>query len=163
MEHIFGFCKTLKKITKSLESHLTFKTANLQDIILTTIASDINVTINNLYLNVPILIPNTQTQVLFNESVMNNYTITFVSWFTERKTSSDGRKIQVAIGSALHIILPKNLIGVSHTQSRIGVPNMANNIAIFDTNHVTNYFVEINRARYPRHSVSTNFEKKVHI
>ena len=34
LEHIFGFGKTFKKIAKSLGFHLTFKTANPQDIIL---------------------------------------------------------------------------------------------------------------------------------
>ena len=32
LEHIFGFCKTFKKITKNLGFHLIFKTADLQDI-----------------------------------------------------------------------------------------------------------------------------------
>ena len=91
LEHIFGFCKTFKKITKNLGFHLKFKMNDLQDIIFTTLANDINVTINSLYLFVPILIPNTQTQVMFNEVIMNNYTITFGSWYTERKISNDGR------------------------------------------------------------------------
>ena len=99
-EHIFGFCKTFKKITKNLGFRLKFKMNDLQDIIFTTIADDINVTINSLYLFVPILIPNSQTQVMFNEAIMNNYTITFDSWYTERKISNDGRELQVDIGSA---------------------------------------------------------------
>ena len=33
LERIFGFCKTFKKITKNLGVHITFKTANLQDIL----------------------------------------------------------------------------------------------------------------------------------
>ena len=47
VEHIFGFCK---KVTKNLGFRITFKTANLQDIIYTTIAAgtQINVTINSL-------------------------------------------------------------------------------------------------------------------
>ena len=61
---------------------------DLQDIIFTTLANDINVTINSLYLFVPILIPNTQTQVMFNEANMNNYSITFDSFYTERKISN---------------------------------------------------------------------------
>ena len=122
LEHIFEFCKTFKKITEILAFHLTFRTANLQDIILTTIATDINVTINTLYLYVPILIPNTQTQVMFNESIMINYTITFDSWYTERKILNDGREVHVDAGSAQHIDSPKNLIGVFQTQNRIGVP-----------------------------------------
>ena len=72
---------------------------DLQDIILTTIATDINVTINSLYFNVPTLIPNRQTQVINNESNMNNYTITFDSWYTERQISNDGRELQVDTGS----------------------------------------------------------------
>ena len=48
LEPIFRFCKTCKKITKNLGFHLTIKTVNLQDIIFTTIAFDINVTNNNL-------------------------------------------------------------------------------------------------------------------
>ena len=103
LEHIFGFCKTFKKITKNLGFHLKFKMNDLQDIIFTTIADDINVTINSLYLYVPKLIPSTTTQVMFNESIMNNYTITFDSWYTERKVSNDGRELQVDIGSAQHI------------------------------------------------------------
>ena len=53
----------------------------LEDIIFTTLADDINVTINSLNLYVPQLIPSTTTQVMFNETIMNNYTITFDSWY----------------------------------------------------------------------------------
>ena len=55
---------------------------------------------------------------MFKESFMNNYTITFDSWYTERKISSDGRKLQVDIGSAQHNNSPKNLKGVFQTQNR---------------------------------------------
>ena len=48
LEQIFGFCKTFKKITKNLGFHLTFSKNDLQYIILTAIATDINVTINSL-------------------------------------------------------------------------------------------------------------------
>ena len=85
LEHKFEFCKTFKEITKNLGFHLIFKMNDLQDIIFTTIADDINVTINSLYLYVPRIIPSTTTQVMFNEAIMNNYTITFASWYTERK------------------------------------------------------------------------------
>ena len=33
LEHFFGFCKTFKKISKGLGFHLTFKTADLQNIV----------------------------------------------------------------------------------------------------------------------------------
>ena len=40
-------------------------------------ADDINVSINNLYLYVPNLIPNVDTQVLFNEATQNNCRIPY--------------------------------------------------------------------------------------
>ena len=109
------------------------------------------------------LIPNTQTQVMFIESIMNNYTITFDSWYTGCKISNDGREIQVDIGSAQHIISPKYLIGVLQTSNRIGVPNKANNPTILDTNYVTKCFFEIDGARYPRDGFSTNFEENSYL
>ena len=165
LEHIFGFCKMFKKITKSLGFHLTFNTANVQDIIFTTIATDIIVKINNLNLYVRSLIKNTQTKVLFNEPVMKNYTITFDSWHTERKISNDGRELQVDIGSAEHNNSPnpKHPIGVFRTQNRIGVPNKANNIEFFDTIYVTKYSVETDGVRYLRDGVSTNFEENSYL
>ena len=88
---------------------------DLQVIIFTTKATDINVTNNSLNLYVPILISNTQTQIMFNEFVMNDYTIIFDSWYTERKISNDGRELQVDVGSAQHNNSPKHLIGAFQT------------------------------------------------
>ena len=154
LEHIFGFCKTFLK-KRNLGFHLTFKMNDLQNSILTTIATDINVTTNSLYLYVPILIPNSQTQVMFSESIMNNYT--FDSWYTERKISNDGRELQVDNVSAQHINGPKYLIGAFQSNNR-GTPNKVRKPAVFDTNHVTKYFVEIDGFRYPKDGVLTNFE-----
>ena len=80
LEDKLGFCKTFKKIKKKLGFHITLKTNDLQNIIFTTLADDINVTINSLYLFVPILTANSETQVMFNESIKKNYTLTFDSW-----------------------------------------------------------------------------------
>ena len=156
LEHIFGFCRTFKKITKTLGLHLKFKMNDLQDIIFTSIADDINVTINSLFQYVPKFVPSTAPQVLFNEAIMNNYTITFDSWYTERKFSNDGRERQVDIGSAQHINSPKYLISAFQTNART-TPNKASNPAIFDSNHVTKYFVEIDGVHYPTDGVLTNF------
>ena len=123
LEDIIGFCKSFKKITENLGFHLTFKRNDLQKVFFTTIATDINVTINSLYLFAPILIPNSQTQVLFNESIKSNYTITYVSLHTERKLSTDGSELQVDIVSAEHINSPKCLIRAFQTETRIGTPN----------------------------------------
>ena len=135
---------------------------DLQDIIFTTIADDINVTINSLYLYVPQLIPSTSTQVMFNEAIMNNYTITFDSWYTERKISYDGRELQVDIGSAQNINSPKNLLTAFQTNARTA-PNKNANPAIFDNNNVTKYFNEIDGIRYPKDGVLINYEENSYL
>ena len=89
LEDIFGFCKTFKKVTKNLCFHLMFKTANVQDIIYTSMADDIDVTINSLYLYIHNLIPSVETQLMFNEATQNNYKISFDEWYTERRIMSD--------------------------------------------------------------------------
>ena len=162
LEHIFGFCRTFKKLTKNLGFHLKFKMNDLQDIIFTTLANDITVTINSLYLYVPQLIPSTSTQIMFNEAIMNNYTISFDSWYTERKNSNDGRELQVDIGSAQQINSPKYLISAFPTPART-TPNKASNPAIFGNNHVTKYFVEIDGIRYPKDGVLVNFEENSYL
>ena len=53
------------------------KTADLQDIIYTSMDDDINVTINSWYLYIPNLIPPVETQLMFNEATQNNYRISF--------------------------------------------------------------------------------------
>ena len=135
---------------------------DLQDIVFTTLANDITVTINSLYLFVPQLIPNTQTQVMFNEAIMNNCPITFDSWYTERKISNDGRELQVDIGSAQGINSPKYLIAAFQTLART-TANKAQNPAIFDRNHVKKYFVEIDDIRYPKDGVLINFEENSYL
>ena len=62
LEDIFGFCKTFEKVTKKLGFHLMIKTNDSQDFIYTSMTDDKNVTINNLYLYVPNLIPSVETQ-----------------------------------------------------------------------------------------------------
>ena len=69
-----GFCKTFEKFTKNLGFHITFKTADLQDIMYTTLADSINVTVNKLYLYVPMFIPSTETKAMFKESIENKFT-----------------------------------------------------------------------------------------
>ena len=109
LEDIFEFCKSFKKVAKNLGFHLTFKTANLQDIIYTSMEDEINVTINSLYLYIPNLIPSVETQIMFNEATQNNYKISFDEWYTERRIKSD-LLIQHDIESAQNVIQPKYLI-----------------------------------------------------
>ena len=131
LEHIIGLCKTFKKNTKKLGLHLTLKTNDLQNIVFTTIATDINVTINSLYLFVPLLIPKTETQVMFNESTKTKHTITYDSWYTERKLSFDGNELQVDCGSAKHVNSPKYLIASFQTADRVAALNKNKYLAVF--------------------------------
>ena len=89
LEDIFGFCEIFKKVTEKLGFHFIFKTASLQDVIYTSMADDINVTNNNLYLYVPNLIPSVETQIRFNEAAQNIYKISFDVWYTEIRLTSD--------------------------------------------------------------------------
>ena len=161
IEDVFGFCKTFKKIIKNLGFHITLKTNNLQNIINTTNAdaTQINVTINSLYLFVPILTPNSETQVMFNESIKSNYTLTFDSWYTERKIVTDEGEFQVDIASSQSTNSPKCLIAAHQTEARVGTSNKRNKVSFFDHVDVTKYFVEIDGYRYPKESVITNFSE----
>ena len=160
LEHIFGFCKSFKKVTKNLGFEITFKTANLQNIIYTSIAAgtQINVTINSLYLYVPFLIPSTETQLMFNESIQNNYRIFFDEWYRERRIAGD-QIYQVDIGSAQSVNSPKYLICAHQTSIRADTPNKRTNISVFDHLDVRNYFIEIDGVRYPRDAVLTNYDQ----
>ena len=65
------------------------KTADLQDVIYTSMTDDINVTSNIFYLFKPNLISSVETQLMFNEATQNNYKITYDDWYTERRVKSD--------------------------------------------------------------------------
>ena len=106
VEDIFGFCKTFKTVTKNLAFHLTFKTNDLQIIIYSSMADDINVTTNHLYLYVPNLIPSVETQVMLNEATQINYKISFDEWYSERRLISD-TITQLDIGTFQHVNSPK--------------------------------------------------------
>ena len=152
---IFGFCKTFKKVTKNLGFHIMFKTANLLDILYTSMADDINVTINSLYLYVPNLIPSFETQLMFKEATPKNYKISFDEWYTERRIISDFL-IQQDRGSAQNVIQPKYLICAHKTNLRTTTPDKKINIAIFDNMDLRKYYFEIDGQKYPRDSVLNN-------
>ena len=162
LENIFGFCKTFKKVTKNLGFHVTFRTADLHDIIYTSIGDNINVTINSLYLFVPTLIPNTETQLMFNESIQNNYRIFFDDWFTERRIVSD-TITQIDIGSAQQANSPKYKICAHQTAARINAPDKGLNISRFDKLNVRKYYVGIDSQRYFRDSVLINYPENDYI
>ena len=142
LEDIFGFCKTFKKVTKNLGFILMLKTDDLQDNIYTSMADDINVTINSLYLYIPIIISNVETQLMFNEATQNNYKTSFDEWFTEKRLISD-LLVQHDIGSAQKLSSPKYMICAHQTSLRTTTSDKKIKIAIFDNLDLRKYYVEI--------------------
>ena len=163
LEHIFGFCKTFKKITKGLGFELQLKTSNEKKNILFTNnafgVNDVNVTINSIYLYIPSLVPSAEQQQMFNEAIRENFTLSFDAWVTDRKPVNTGNEYQLDIGSASNINIPLYLI-VAHQKTQRHNParpiNQFNN-AVFDHVDVKRYFVEIDGVRYPKDPVETNF------
>ena len=149
LEHIFGFRKTFKKITKQFGFHLTLKTADLQDIIYTKLA-DIIIKTDKLFLYVPMFIPDAETQIIFIELIKNSFTFSFEFWTSDRKTVNNQLEYQVDKSSAQNINRPKYLIVAHQTADRIGVSNIRNNTAVFDNLDVRKYFAVIDGVRYPR-------------
>ena len=119
-------------------------------------------TINSLYLYIPNLIPSVETQVMFNETIQNNYKMSFDEWYTERPVISH-LIVQHDIGTGQQVNCPKNLTGAHQTQLRTIVPNKKINIAKLDNLDLRKYYVEIDRQRYPRVSVSINYTENDYI
>ena len=107
-----------------------FITADLQDIIYTSMADDTNVTIKSLYLYIPNLIPSVETQLKFNEVTQNIYKVSFDEWYTERRLISH-LSVQHDIGSTQQKN-PKYLISAHQTRLRTTTPDKNINIALFD-------------------------------
>ena len=162
LEDIFGFCKTFKKVTKNLGYHLMFKANDLQNIIYSSMANDKNVTFNDLYLNVPNLIPNVETQIMFNEGTQNNYRLSYDEYFTQRRVISN-MITQADIGSSQQVKSPNYLIGAHQTRARADTANKNINIAIFDDLDLQKFHIKIDGIRYPRDSVLANYEQNDYI
>ena len=126
----------------NLGFHLMFKTADLQDVIYTSMADDNNVIINKLYLFIPNLMPSVETQLMFNEATQNNYKISYEESYTERRVIPD-LLVQHDIRSAQQVDSPKYMIRAHQMKNRIETPNKNDNIAIFDNLDLRKSFVEI--------------------
>ena len=85
-------------------------------------ADDINVIINSLYLFLPNLIPNVETQLMFNDATQNNYKISFDEWYIERRLLSD-LLVEHDLGSAQQVNSPRYLISAHQTQLRTATPD----------------------------------------
>ena len=121
-----------------------------------------NLTINNLYLYVPNLLPSVATQVMFNEATQNNYKISYDEYFTEKRVISCMIP-QLDIGSSQNVQSPNYLIGALQTRTRAEIAAKNNNIALFDNIGLRKNYVEIDGQRYPRDSFLMNYEENDYI
>ena len=147
----------IKKNTKQLGFQRTFKTTELQDIVSTTPDDYIKVSFDIFFLNISILFADASTQIMFNDSIKNSFTLSFDSWTSIRKTVDTQLENQVDIGSAQNNHSPKNLKRAHQTGARIGVPDKAKNIAIYDSLDGRKYHVDIDGGRYPRDAVNIDY------
>ena len=161
-EDIFAFCKTFKKVTKKTGFHLTFKTNDLQNIIYSSMADDINVSINNLYLYVSNLLPSVETQVMFNEATQNFYKISYNEDFTERRVTLD-MITQLDIGRSQNVQSPIYVIGAHPTRTSADTANKYIKIAIIDHLNLKKIYVKTDGIRYPRDSVLKKYEENDYI
>ena len=121
--------------------------------------NDVNVTINSIYLYLPSPVPSAEQQQIFNESIRENFTISFDAWVTDRKPVNTGNEYQLDMGSASDINIPLYIIVVHQKTQRDKPARPANqfNNAVFDHVVVKRYFVEYDSVRYPKDPVETNF------
>ena len=94
---------------------------------------------------------------MFNDSIKNSFTLSFDSWTNDRKTADTQLEYQIDIGSAQNINSPKYLIVAHQTAARTGVPNKANNIAVFDNVGVRKNPADFDRVRYSKEGVSIDY------
>ena len=93
-------------------------TIGKQNIIYTTLGGkDVNVTIISIYLYIPSFVPSADQQQYFNETIRQNFTLSFDAWVTDRKPVNTGNEDQLDIGSASNINLPLYLI-VAHQKTQ---------------------------------------------
>ena len=91
---------------------------------------------------------------MFKNSIRKSFTLSYDSWSTDRKTVDTQLKYQNGKISAHIINSPKYLVVSHQTAARIGTPNKAIIIAVFDNLDVGKYFVDIDVVRFPSDGVS---------
>ena len=160
LQHIFGFCKTFKKITKGLGFEFQLKTSNeKQNTVFTTLGgNDVNVIFNSLYHHIPSLVPSPEQQRIFNESIRRKFTRSFDSWVTDKKPVKTGNEFQLDIESASNINILLYLVAVNQKTQRGDPARPPNqfNIAIIDKVHVKRCFIKTDGIRYPEDAIGAN-------
>ena len=95
--------------------------------------------------------------MMFNDSIQKSFILSFDSCTSGRKTIDTQLANKNDISSAQNFNSPKHLIVAHQSAARIGVPNKANNMAIFDKLNVRKNSVETHGVRYPEDAVSIDY------
>ena len=125
----------------------------MQQKIFTTLADAIKVTISIFCIFFPIIDPDAETQIIFNDSINTGVTFSLDSWLTDGRGVETGLEFQLDIGPVLNVYGLKYLKVAHQFLARIGVPNNGNNISVFDNLDVRNSVVEIGGVRYQEDSI----------
>ena len=127
-ENTFGFCKSFKQTNKGLGFELDLRTSNRKRDIFYTILGDedVNVTINNISLLVPQIIPSPETQVHFNEDISNLFTLSYEPGTTDQKPVDTAKDFRIVFSSTTSFKSPLHLIAAHHLTER---PDPADPIA----------------------------------
>ena len=151
---------------------LDLRTSNRKrDILYTTFGDNgVNVSINSISLYNLTIIPNTETQVYFNEAFSKTFTLSNESWTTDRKPIRTAREFQIDFSSASNTNSPLYLIA-AHQRTRRPNPddltiNLSNNWfnnAIFDHSKVRKHHSEIDGVRYPKNPIMVNFDENSYL
>ena len=166
LEYIFGFCKLSKNITEGFGFELVLRATNRKrDILYTTSGDeDVNVTVNNISLFIPQIIPSPEPQVYFNEPISESFTLSYESWTTDRKPIDAAKEFQIDFSSASNSNSPIHLIAAHQltqwpdpTDPTINLSTRRFNNAIFDHAKVRKYYVEIDGIRYPKKPIKNNY------
>ena len=94
---------------------------------------------------------------MFKDSNKQSLTLLVDFWSTDRKTVDTRLEYRVQLSSAPNKISPKCLIVADETAVRIGVPNKANNVAVFDNLNVRKHHADIDGACHPRDAVNIDY------
>ena len=106
---------------------------------------------------VPTFLPDPQTQVMFNDSIKNSCTLTFVSWMTDTKINTKGLEYSAKIGSAQNVNSPKCLLIAHQILANEGGANKQQDKANFDAVDNKRCFREIDGDRHPKDCVHVDY------
>ena len=114
------------------------------------------------HLYVPKCFPDAGRRSMSNSSIRISFTITFGTWFTDRRVFNTGLEYQFDIGSTQDVNSPNDLTAAHQTANKTAVPNKTNKVAIFVELDVRRYFVAIDGVRYLTESVNVDYAANYH-